>query len=1266
MISKFTVAFLFGASLFLAGQAKSQSPSEYSTDCKQLGGPLQCIKTPFANSTGVPKFTIGVPSNPYDQYGEGATPELAVDNWIARVNAYRLANPSGQWTIPAGTLLYAKDLDRPSVCGGPFLSGTLFVTTCWVHLELNLNGLYWAPSGSLTASADTNCPAGWRARGSFAPNFSGLPGYCSTDIPVKQFPPDDPCCGAPPKTVGNPIEVSIYNKIQDETDYASARNPTPLVIRRIYNSRGTMSRVNMGVSWRFFYDRFLLEDSTGYVSVMRQSGRIYDFKLVGGNYVTDADVTLTLTKTIQAGGQTQWNLKTAIDGTEIYDGAGRLTSTADRYGNTTTLTYDANGRLSTVVDPFGQSLQLTYNAANRVSNITLSNGDIYAYSYDTSGNLTSVLYPDQRVRTYVYGELTHTSSVSRPNALTGIVDERGIRLSTFKYDSSYRAYQTYRNPDVGSYFLTFGGANTTFVGEPAGGTRLYTFVAAPYQSRLLQSMTDQCFSPNCASEARTTYTYDGNNNRSSVTDFRNNRTCYAYDLTRNLETTRIEGLASTTACPTALAAATLAAPARRITTTWHPTFRLPATITEAVAGGTKTTTNTYDANGNLTQRQLTTPAGSRNWSWTYDSFGRVLTATDSLGRTSVNTYYPNTAAQNTSIANSRGMLASTTNAAGHTTTISAYNAYGQPLSMTDANGLVTNMTYDVRQRLTSRSVAGETTTYEYDPVGQLRKVTTPDGSTLQYTYDAAQRLTQIQDGLGNKTVYTLDYAGNRIKEDALDPLGALARTRSRVYDGLNRLQKDIGGLGATQTTTYAYDANNNQTGMTDPLNRVTTNLYDALNRLIQVNDPLNGAAAPTKYEYDAQDNLTKVTDPKNLATTYTYNGFNELVTQVSPDTGSTSFTYDAAGNMLTKTDARGVTVTYSYDVLNRVTSINYPATTSATGNSPAQTVSYVYDSCGNGKGRLCSFTDRTGSTTYAYNIYGRITSKSQTVNGLTQSVGYRYNSAGQMDQMTLPSGKKVAVSYANNRITSLTVDGQPIVKSADYEPFGPIGEWTWGNDSVASPNKHTRYFDLDGRNTKIESGNVIDPAIIVYDAASRITALQRLTSNTVDPTKSASFGYDNLDRLTTVTPGAGSAASAQSYGYDPIGNRLTNNINGSLTNYSYGTTSHRLNALTGSTSKTFGYDAAGNRLTDGIQSWIYGGDGRPSAISLTGTNPVSIQAGINALGQRVLKTVNSGSSGSTTRFVYDEAGRLIGEYDIDGKPIQETIWLNDLPVAVLK
>ena len=53
---------------------------------------------------------------------------------------------------------------------------------------------------------------------------------------------------------------------------------------------------------------------------------------------------------------------------------------------------------------------------------------------------------------------------------------------------------------------------------------------------------------------------------------------------------------------------------------------------------------------------------------------------------------------------------------------------------------------------------------------------------------------------------------------------------------------------------------------------------------------------------------------------------------------------------------------------------------------------------------------------------------------------------------------------------------------------------------------------------------------------------------------------------------------------------------------------------------------------------------------------------------RCLTTVNSSSqsASSITRFVYDEAGRLIGEYDSSGRPIEETLWLNDLPVAVIK
>lgn len=113
---------------------------------------------------------------------------------------------------------------------------------------------------------------------------------------------------------------------------------------------------------------------------------------------------------------------------------------------------------------------------------------------------------------------------------------------------------------------------------------------------------------------------------------------------------------------------------------------------------------------------------------------------------------------------------------------------GNPLTIIDPNGVVTTLTYDLRQRLTSRSVGNELTGYQYDGVGQLTQVTLPDNSRLNYTWDPAHRLTGISDTLGNQVIYTLDAMGNRINEEVKDPQGALARTRARVYDALNRLQ----------------------------------------------------------------------------------------------------------------------------------------------------------------------------------------------------------------------------------------------------------------------------------------------------------------------------------------------------------------------------------------------------------------------------------------------------------------------------------------------
>lgn len=195
-----------------------------------------------------------------------------------------------------------------------------------------------------------------------------------------------------------------------------------------------------------------------------------------------------------------------------------------------------------------------------------------------------------------------------------------------------------------------------------------------------------------------------------------------------------------------------------------------------------------EASCHQTAKTLTDTATSvsRIWSWTYTSAGQL--ETENGPRTDVSDI--STYAYYSCITGSQcGQLHTVTNALGHITTYDTYNAHGQPTRITDANGLVTALVYDARQRLTDRCVGatwpgcvgGELTHLDYWPTGLLKKVTNPDASYIEYTYDAAHRHTEIKDGALNKIVYTLDAMGNRTAENTYDPSLSLKRTHTRVF-----------------------------------------------------------------------------------------------------------------------------------------------------------------------------------------------------------------------------------------------------------------------------------------------------------------------------------------------------------------------------------------------------------------------------------------------------------------------------------------------------
>jgi RHS repeat-associated protein len=94
--------------------------------------------------------------------------------------------------------------------------------------------------------------------------------------------------------------------------------------------------------------------------------------------------------------------------------------------------------------------------------------------------------------------------------------------------------------------------------------------------------------------------------------------------------------------------------------------------------------------------------------------------------------------------------------------------------------------------------------------------------------------------------------------------------------------------------------------------------------------------------------------------------------------------------------------------------------------------------------------------------------------------------------------------------------------------------------------------------------------------------------------------------------------------------------------------------------------SSSNTTNDGKYATTYWSNGRINTITWTaGATTNTVTYNINALGQRLRKVTPSSVVG-TRRFMYDEAGRLAGEYDSAGKLIQETVWFNELPIATLR
>jgi RHS repeat-associated protein len=478
----------------------------------------------------------------------------------------------------------------------------------------------------------------------------------------------------------------------------------------------------------------------------------------------------------------------------------------------------------------------------------------------------------------------------------------------------------------------------------------------------------------------------------------------------------------------------------------------------------------------------------------------------------------------------------------------------------------------------------------------------------------------------------------------------------------------------TLTWQYGYDAMGRPTTVLDPNGLASYTYYDSLGRPIQTQQPANtGSATPTTtgFAYNAADSLTQITDPRNLATTYSPNGLGDVTAQTSPDTGASQYTYDALGNLLTKTDARGKLTQYTYDAGDRLKTISYPTGTGS---------SFEYDGGSTpvpgAIGELTKITDASGQAVYTYDSMSRKTSKVQTTGAKTFTVGYTWGDSGsaldKLTAITYPSGTRVNYSYDSygdvsgitvnppntNGVGTNTGSTLPMLSAITRNAESKLTGWTWANTKTQAIS-----YDANGQ---ISAYNLGDPTTtgirrtILRDSAGRITGYIHISSGVAVPALDQSFAYDNLNRLISATLGS----TAIQYSYDATGNRTTKVVSG--TNYpnSISAASNKLNQIQylGGTA-TVMHDAAGNITSDGTNSYTYSDRGRLATMTNAGG---TVTYSYNALELRVGKTgpaalVPTGA----TYYVYDESGKLLGEYDANGTPIYETIYLGN-PIGVVK
>jgi RHS repeat-associated protein len=649
------------------------------------------------------------------------------------------------------------------------------------------------------------------------------------------------------------------------------------------------------------------------------------------------------------------------------------------------------------------------------------------------------------------------------------------------------------------------------------------------------------------------------------------------------------------------------------------------------------------------------------------------------------------------------------------TTSYAYNlSTGAVTSITDPNGLITSLQYNSTTGLLSsvNYPDGNSESISYTYQGSI------DGYGLSYSWPTSKEVTtMLAPGESVSKTTTLDGMGRPVAVGTSG--GGISYTTAFEYDSLGR-QYGTSNPNSTYWTTTQFDALGRPTEtilpdnektlytysistqnsvptviVTDPAGKEREAQIDAAGRTADVYepDPSNGNSLTvgTTYTYDALDDLTRVSQGSQTRA-YTYNGLGQLITATTPEGGTTCYGtisnnscqsgYDDFDNLLSRTDARGVVTSYTYDGLNRLSGISYSIPqgsgvsampndcdpTSPTGSNDTANVCFYYDqggASGYALGKLTEIEDPSGSQIDAYNNMGSITQVQKVISGATYTTSYQYNYAGEITQMTYPSGHQVSPTYdAIGRLAGVSGDisGSNVAYASEfmYDPAQQVTQFQYGNGVYASygfsPDQ-LQLTCLDYSTTNRDGTCGHDSTTLFgldYGYTQNAGNDGQITSVTddVDNGRTATYSYDSLGRLIEAAT-AGSTAYPKwdlKWTYDRYGNRVTQSIkSGCVAPMTCPTNSVTVDAATNHISDAgYAYDPSGNMTNDGQNTLVYDGENRLTSSSSGNLGSASYVYDGNGL--RVEKT----SGGATTVYIYSGT-KEIAEYQSGASPTSPTM-----------